>query len=237
MIHSSLSPCTLRTQDLFDLTHTAARSRLEQTEYPWEILPHIAAVIGEIGAALDPDRYRHPSPSVWIAKTASVAPTAYLGGNVIIGEHTEVRHGAFIRGNALVGEGCVVGNSTELKNVILFDGVQVPHYNYVGDSVLGFRAHMGAGSITSNVKGDKSEVFIKAAPEGTETFSPIPTGFCKCGGFLGDYAEVGCGCVLNPGVVLGAHSRIYPLVSVRGVVPPNSIHKGDRGLSDARAQE
>ena len=235
MTHSSLPPSTLRTRELFDLTHTAARSQLEQTEYPWEILPRIAATIAELGAALDPERYLHPAPTVWIAKSSTVAPTAYMGENVIIGEDTEVRHGAFIRGNALIGSGCVVGNSTELKNVILFDGVQVPHYNYVGDSVLGHCAHMGAGSITSNVKGDRSEVFIKAAPESGETFSPIPTGRYKCGGFLGDYAEVGCGCVLNPGVVLGAHCRIYPLVSVRGVIPPNSIHKGVGGIVPARA--
>ena len=228
MIHPSLSPCTLRTQDLFDLTHTAARSRLEQTEYPWEILPHIAAVIGEIGAALDPDRYRHPSPSVWIAKTASVAPTAYLGGNVIIGEHTEVRHGAFIRGNALVGEGCVVGNSTELKNVILFDGVQVPHYNYVGDSVLGYKSHMGAGAITSNVKSDKTPVVVKPAVGCEGDFEAISTGQKKMGAMLGDYVEVGCNSVLNPGTVIGPHSNVYPLSSVRGAVPANSIFKSGK---------
>lgn len=220
----------LRTQFLFDLTHTLARPRLEHTEYPWEILSDIPAVIREIGATLDPARYDHPAEDVWIAKSATVAPTAYIGAPAIIGENTEVRHCAFIRGAALVGESCVVGNSTELKNCILFDGVQVPHYNYVGDSVLGYRAHMGAGSITSNVKGDKSEVFIKCAPEGGEKFAPIPTGLHKCGGFLGDYAEVGCGCILNPGTILGSHTRVYPLVSVRGIVPPDSIHKGVGGI-------
>lgn len=220
----------LFTKDLFDLTHTAAGAYLEKTSYPWEILPSITAIIEEVGRQLDPRLYDEISPSVWVAKSAAVAPTAYLGKHVIIGENTEVRHGAFIRGSALVGKGCVVGNSTELKNVILFDGVQVPHYNYVGDSVLGYRAHMGAGSITSNVKGDKSEVFIKCAPEGGEKFAPIPTGLHKCGGFLGDYAEVGCGCILNPGTILGSHTRIYPLVSVRGIVPPDSIHKGVEGI-------
>ena len=220
----------LFTKDLFDLTHTAAGAYLEKTRYPWEILPSITAIIEEVGRQLDPRLYDEISPSVWVAKSAAVAPTAYLGKHVIIGENTEVRHGAFIRGSALVGKGCVVGNSTELKNVILFDGVQVPHYNYVGDSVLGYRAHMGAGSITSNVKGDKSEVFIKASPAWKDTFSPIPTGLRKCGGFLGDFAEVGCGCVLNPGVILGPHTRVYPLISVRGIVPPDSIHKGVEGI-------
>lgn len=232
---NTFSHIALRTQELYDLTHTRARPWLEHTEYPWEILPDIATIIREIGQTLDPDAYDHPADGVWIARSATVAPTAYVGAPTIIGERTEVRHGAFIRGSALVGDDCVVGNSTELKNCILFDGVQVPHYNYVGDSVLGHCAHMGAGSITSNVKGDRSEVFIKAAPESGETFSPMPTGRYKCGGFLGDYAEVGCGCVLNPGVVLGAHCRIYPLVSVRGVIPPNSIHKGVGGIVPARA--
>ena len=225
-----MTPATYFTKDLFDLSHTAARPHLEKTRYPWEILPSITTIIEEVGRQLDPRLYDEIAPSVWVAKSATVSPTAYLGKHVIIGEETEVRHGAFIRGSALVGEGCVVGNSTELKNVILFDGVQVPHYNYVGDSVLGYRAHMGAGSITSNVKGDKSEVFIKCAPEGGEKFAPIPTGLHKCGGFLGDYAEVGCGCILNPGTILGSHTRVYPLVSVRGIVPPDSIHKGVGGI-------
>lgn len=228
-----MTTSTLLTKDLFDLSHTAARPHLEKTVYPWEILPSITAIIEEVGRQLDPRLYDEISPSVWVAKSATVAHTAYLGKHVIIGEKTEVRHGAFIRGSALVGEGCVVGNSTELKNVILFDGVQVPHYNYVGDSVLGYRAHMGAGSITSNVKGDKSEVFIKASPAGKDTFSPISTGLRKCGGFLGDFAEVGCGCVLNPGVILGSHTRIYPLVSVRGVIPPRTILKGEGDLVPA----
>ena len=156
----SNSTILLRTQALFDLTHTRARPWLEHTEYPWEILPYIPALIREIGAALDPDAYDSPAEGVWIAKTATVAPTAYIAAPAVIGEHTEVRHGAFIRGAALVGDGCVVGNSTELKNCILFDGVQVPHYNYVGDSILGYKSHMGAGSITSNVKSDKTLVVI-----------------------------------------------------------------------------
>ena len=219
----------LRTQVLFDLTHTLARPWLERTEYPWEILPDIPAIIRSIGETLDPDLFDHPADGVWIAKTASVAPTAFVGAPAIIGENTEVRHCAYIRGAALVGDGCVVGNSTELKNCILFDGVQVPHYNYVGDSVLGYKSHLGAGAITSNVKSDKSLVTVKPAAGFEGDFDPIPTGRKKFGAMLGDCVEVGCGSVLNPGTVVGPHSNIYPLSSVRGAVSAKSIFKSGKG--------
>ena len=220
---------SLRTEDLFDLTHTLARPWMEKTEYPWEILSEIPAMIREIGASLDPQRFDHPAEDIWIAKSAVVAPTAYIGGPAIIGENTEVRHGAFIRGSALVGDGCVVGNSTELKNCILLDGVQVPHYNYVGDSVLGYKSHMGAGAITSNVKSDQSTVVVRPVPGFEADFDPIPTGRKKCGAMLGDFAEVGCNSVLNPGTVIGAHTTVYPLSSVRGALPANSIFKSGKG--------
>ena len=219
-MNEELLPIPLRTGELFDLSHTRAGARLEQTEYPWEILSQIPSIIREIGDRLDPNLYDHPADGIWIAKSATVAPTAYIGAPAVIGEHTEVRHGAFIRGSALVGDGCVVGNSCELKNCILFDGVQVPHYNYVGDSILGYRAHMGAGAITSNVKGDGSLVAIK---HGTQKIS---TGRKKVGAMLGDFVEIGCGSVLNPGTVVGRNSSVYPLSSVRGIVPENSIFKG-----------
>ena len=219
----------LRTQALFDLTHTLARPWLEHTEDPWEILPDISTIIREVGATLDPALYDHPADGVWIARSAMVAPTAYIGAPAIIGERSEVRHCAFIRGSALVGDDCVVGNSTELKNCILFDGVQVPHYNYVGDSVLGYRSHMGAGAITSNVKSDKSPVVIKPAVGYEGSFEPISTGRKKLGAMLGDFVEVGCNSVLNPGTVIGPHSNIYPLSSVRGAVPSNAIFKSGRG--------
>ena len=220
---------SLRTGDLFDLAHTLARPWLEHTEYPWEILSDIPAIIREIGATLDPARYDHPAEDIWIAKTAQVAPTAYIAAPAIIGENTEVRHCAFIRGSALIGEGCVVGNSTELKNCILFDGVQVPHYNYVGDSVLGYKSHMGAGAITSNVKSDKGLVTVKPAAGYEGDFDPIPTGRKKFGAMLGDFVEVGCNSVLNPGTVIGAHTNVYPLSSVRGAVPANAIFKSGKG--------
>ncbi len=209
----------LKTANLFDLTHTAAAPLLANTTYPWEALKEIGAFILELGGTLNPDEYDHPSETVWIHKTAKVFPSAYIGENVIIGANTEVRHCAFIRGNALVGENAVVGNSTELKNVILFDNVQVPHYNYVGDSVLGYKSHMGAGSITSNVKSDKTLVCIATA-EGK-----IETGLKKMGAVLGDNVEIGCGSVLNPGTVIGKQSNVYPLSAVRGFVPQNSIYK------------
>ncbi len=205
--------------ELYDLTHTVAADYLRGYTYPWEALKGIKDLILSLGEKLDKNEYTEVAPTVWVHNTAKVAPTAYLGGPCIIGANTEVRHCAFIRGSALVGEGCVVGNSTELKNVILFDSVQVPHYNYVGDSILGYKSHMGAGSITSNVKSDKTLVVIKNGAE------LIPTGIKKVGALLGDFVEIGCGSVLNPGTVIGRNSNVYPLSSVRGVVPENSIYK------------
>lgn len=210
----------LQTKDLFDLTHTLAAPLLEGTVYPWEALGGIKDFILRLGPALPPADYDHPAPDVWIAKSAVLAPTVSVAGPCIIGPDTEVRQCAFIRGSALVGAGCVVGNSTELKNVILFDGVQVPHYNYVGDSILGYKSHMGAGSITSNVKSDKTLVAVHNQGE------TIETGRKKFGAILGDHVEVGCNSVLNPGTVVGRGSRVYPLSSVRGAVPPESIFKG-----------
>ena len=206
--------------DLFDLEHTAAKEYLSQFTYPWEALKGIKELIIRLGEGLGGD-YQQVNPQVWVHKTAQVAPTAYLGAPCIIGPETEVRHCAFIRGSALVGMGCVVGNSAELKNVILFDGVQTPHYNYVGDSILGYRAHMGAGSITSNVKGDKSLVTVRMGNEA------IPTGLKKMGAMLGDFAEIGCNSVLNPGTIVGRNAQVYPLSSVRGTVPANHIWKQD----------
>lgn len=202
-----------------DLNKTLAKELLESKTYPWEVLPCIGESIQKLGETLSEEEYEKKGENVWIAKSAKVAPTAFLNGPVIIGKDAEVRHCAFIRGNALVGEGAVVGNSTELKNVILFDKVQVPHYNYVGDSILGYKSHMGAGSITSNVKSDKKLVVVKGKEQNIET------GLKKFGAMLGDEVEVGCGSVLNPGTVVGSHSNIYPLSSVRGVVPANSIYK------------
>ena len=213
----------IRMTDLFDLSHSRAGKRLAGYHYPWEALADIKAMVLEIGAALDPARYDHPQTDVWIAKSATVYPTATIIGPCVIGENTEVRPGAFLRGSILVGDDAVVGNSSELKNCILFDGVQVPHYNYVGDSILGYKAHMGAGSITSNVKGDKKNVVV----HGGENYE---TGRKKFGAMLGDYAEIGCGSVLNPGTIIGRDSQVYPLSSVRGVVPARSIVKGERGV-------
>lgn len=219
----------LKTADLYDLSHTRAAAWLEKTEYPWEILPDVSDIIYAIGATLDPAVYDTPAEGVWVARSATVAPTAHIGAPAIIGEGTEVRPGAFIRGSALVGDGCVVGNSTELKNCILFDGVQVPHYNYVGDSVLGYKSHMGAGAITSNVKSDKSLVIVRPTAGYEGAFEPIPTGRKKFGAMLGDFVEVGCNSVLNPGTVIGGHSNVYPLSSVRGAVPSFSIYKSGKG--------
>ena len=202
---------------LYDLSHTMAADYLRQFTYPWEALSGIKNLIIELGKTLGDD-YTEISPQVWVHKTAKVFPSAYLGAPCIIGPDTEVRHCAFIRGAALVGAGCVVGNSVELKNVILFDKVQVPHFNYVGDSILGYKAHMGAGSVTSNVKSDKSLVVV-------HTGEGIPTGLKKFGAMLGDGVEVGCNSVLNPGTVVGKNSSIYPVSCVRGVVPENSIYK------------
>ncbi|MBE6916393.1 MAG: UDP-N-acetylglucosamine pyrophosphorylase [Ruminococcaceae bacterium] len=207
----------IKIKDLYDLSHTRAKDYLQEFTYPWEALSGISDLIRTLGASLGAD-YEEISPEVWVHKTATVAPTAFLGAPCIIGAKTEVRHGAFVRGSALVGDGCVVGNSVELKNVILFDGVQVPHYNYVGDSILGYKAHMGAGSITSNVKSDKSLVVIHGA-------EPIPTNRKKVGAMLGDFVEVGCNSVLNPGTVICRESNIYPLSCVRGVIPKRSIFK------------
>ena len=209
----------IKITELFDLTKTMASDYLDSFTYPFEALKGISELIVRLGESLDSSIYEKRGEDVWVAKSAKVAPTAFLGGPCIIGEHTEVRHCAFIRGSALVGNGCVVGNSVELKNVIIFDDVQVPHYNYVGDSILGYHSHMGAGSITSNVKADKTNVVIKSEADSIET------GLKKVGAFLGDYAEIGCNSVLNPGTVIGRHSNVYPLSMVRGVVPANSIYK------------
>ncbi len=214
-----MTPTSVTTAALFDLQYTAAAPLLAATVYPWEALSQIGTFIERLGATLSADDYAHPAPTVWIHHTAKVAPTAFIGERVIIGENTEVRHCAYIRENALVGKNAVVGNSTELKNVILFDKVQVPHYNYVGDSVLGCGAHLGAGAITSNVKSDKTPVLIKVGE------SALATDRKKVGAMLGDGVEVGCGSVLNPGTVVGKNSRIYPLSSVRGFIPPDSIYK------------
>ena len=209
----------LTVKENYSLDQTIAKDIFNGVTYPWEVLPKISSFILELGATLSEDEYEKRGENVWVAKSAKVAPTAFINGPAIIGKDAEVRHCAFIRGNAIVGEGAVVGNSTELKNVILFNKVQVPHYNYVGDSVLGYKSHMGAGSITSNVKSDKKLVVVKAGEE------KIETGMKKFGAMLGDEVEVGCGSVLNPGTIVGKHTNIYPLSSVRGVIPANSIYK------------
>ena len=209
----------IRITDLYDLSHTAAADYLKGFTYPWEALKGISELIISLGKNLDPNEYDNPSENVWVHKTAKVFPSAYLGAPCIIGANTEVRHCAFIRGSALVGENCVVGNSVELKNVIIFDNVQTPHYNYVGDSILGYKSHMGAGSITSNVKSDKTNVVIKSADEQLET------GIKKIGAMLGDYVEVGCNSVLNPGTIIGRNCNIYPTSCVRGVIPECCIWK------------
>ena len=211
----------LTVKELYNLEETIAKDIFEGVTYPWEVLPKIGAFIVELGNSLPEDEYEKVWENVWVAKSAKVAPTAFINGPAIIGKNAEVRHCAFIRGNAIVGEGAVVGNSTELKNVILFNKVQVPHYNYVGDSILGYKSHMGAGSITSNVKSDKTLVVVKDKTTGEE----IETGLKKFGAMLGDFVEVGCNSVLNPGTVIGSHSNVYPLSMVRGVVPANSIYK------------
>lgn len=209
----------LNIESLLDLSHTRAAELFAGKIYPWEVLEEIGAFLLKLGETLPAEEFDHPAEDVWIAKDATVFPSAYIHGPCIIDHGAEVRHCAFIRGNAMVGCDSVVGNSTELKNVILFDGVQVPHYNYVGDSILGYKAHMGAGSITSNVKSDKGKVVIQ---NGEEQF---PTGRKKVGAILGDFVEVGCNSVLNPGTVIGAHSTVYPTSCVRGVIPPAHIYK------------
>lgn len=208
--------------ELFDLEHTLAKEYLSGFTYPWQALAGIHDLILNLGPTLKD--YQEIEPQVWVHPSAKIAPTAYLGAPCIIGPDTEVRHCAFIRGNALVGAHCVVGNSVELKNVILFDGVQTPHYNYVGDSILGYKSHMGAGSITSNVKSDKSLVVVKSQGE------EYPTGLKKMGAILGDHVEVGCNSVLNPGTIVGCDSMIYPVSCVRGVIPSNSIYKDKNSI-------
>ena len=213
-----------KVKSLYNLKETIASKIFEGVTYPWEVLPKIENFIIELGTSLSEEEYEKVGENIWIAKTATVAPTAYIKGPAIIGKNAEIRHCAFIRGKVIVGECSVVGNSTELKNVILFNKVQVPHYNYVGDSILGYKAHMGAGSITSNVKSDKKLVVVKDGKE------KIETGLKKFGAMIGDEAEVGCGSILNPGTVIGKNSNIYPLSSVRKVVPQNSIYKNQNEI-------
>lgn len=220
----------LTVKALYDLNETIAKDLFEGVTYPWEVLAKISEFILELGATLSEEEYEMCGENVWIAKSARVAPTAYINGPAIIGKDAEIRHCAFIRGNAIVGEGAVVGNSTELKNVVLFNKVQVPHYNYVGDSILGYKSHMGAGSITSNVKSDKTLVTVKTAD------GVIETGRKKFGAMLGDHVEVGCGSVLNPGSVIGRNTNIYPLSSVRGYVPAGSIYKKQGEIARKREE-
>ncbi len=209
-------------KDLFDLTHSIAGDRLAAFTYPWEALPHIGAWIMEIGSTLDPTIYDHPAPAVWIAKSAEVAPSAVIEGPAIIGEGAKIRHCAYVRANALIGAEATVGNSTEIKNAILFDGVQVPHYNYVGDSILGHRAHLGGGALLSNFRSDSGNITVRTAHKA------FPTGMRKVGAFIGDFGEIGAGAVLNPGTVIGRRAIVYPLVAVRGCVPEQHIYK-ERG--------
>ena len=217
--------------NLYNLDETIAKDLFEGATYPWEVLPKISAFILQLGSTLSEEEYEKIGEDVWIARSATVAPTAYIHGPAIIGKNAEVRHCAFIRGNAIVGEGAVVGNSTELKNVVLFNKVQVPHYNYVGDSILGYKSHMGAGSITSNVKSDKTLVKVHAED------GDIETGLKKFGAILGDFVEVGCGSVLNPGTVIGPKSNIYPLSSVRGCVDGGCIYKKQGEVAEKRETE
>lgn len=217
-----MEQCTIN--QLYTLEETIAAPLLSGLTYPWEALPKISGFIRKLGPTLDPEYYEQRGADIWVARSATVAPTASLTGPLIIDQGAEIRHCAFIRGNAIVGKGAVVGNSTELKNVILFNQVQVPHYNYVGDSILGYRSHMGAGSITSNVKSDKTLVVVKDGEEAIET------GLKKFGAMLGDRVEVGCGTVLNPGSVVGRDTNIYPLSMVRGILPPGSIYKNQNEI-------
>lgn len=210
--------------NMYTLSETIAAGLFEGAEYPWEVLPKIHDFILELGKSLPADKFEKRGEDIWIAKSATVAPTACLNGPLIVDEEAEIRHCAFVRGNAIVGKGAVVGNSTELKNVVLFNKVQVPHYNYVGDSVLGFKSHMGAGSITSNVKSDKTLVVVKSTDE------KIETGLKKMGAMLADHVEVGCNSVLNPGTVIGRNTNIYPTSCVRGCIPANSIYKNEKEI-------
>lgn len=215
---------SIKTTELFERGHSLAEKQIFECEYPWQVLSRIKEIILEIGKTLPADRYDCPCEGVWIAKSAKISPNASISAPCIIGENTEVRQCAFIRGSALVGDGCVIGNSTELKNCIISDGCQVPHFNYVGDSILGYKSHMGAGSVTSNVKSDKTLVSVRVGDE------KIETGLKKFGAMLGDFVEVGCNSVLNPGTVIGPHSNVYPLSSVRGAVPANSIFKAAENI-------
>ncbi len=215
----------IKIASLFDLSHTLAKEYLQNYTYPWEALSGISDLVISLGSALSAEEFDHPMENVWIAKDAVVFPSAYIAGPCIIGHKTEVRHCAFIRGSALIGDNCVIGNSTEVKNAILFDNVQVPHFNYVGDSVLGYKSHMGAGAVTSNVKSDKALIVVHN--EGTD----IPTNRRKMGAMLGDFVEVGCNSVLNPGTVIGRNSNVYPTSCVRGVVPENAIWKNDGSIT------
>lgn len=216
----------VKIKNLYDLKETIAAPLFDGADYPWELLPKIGAYIVELGNSLPDEKFEKRGENIWIAKSAKVAPTAYINGPCIIDEDAEIRHCAFIRGNAIVGKGAVVGNSTELKNVILFNKVQVPHYNYVGDSILGYKAHMGAGSITSNVKSDKTLVVVKSA------YGNIETGLKKMGAMLGDNVEIGCNSVLNPGTVVGRNTNVYPLSMVRGFVPAFSIYKKQGDIAE-----
>ena len=222
---------TAKISQLYDLGETIAAELFAGLTYPWEALPKISDFIKKLGPTLDPEVYEQRGENIWVAKSATVAPTAFLNGPLIIDEDAEIRHCAFIRGNAIVGKGSVVGNSTELKNVVIFNSVQVPHYNYVGDSILGYKAHMGAGSITSNVKSDKKLVVVK-----DDKGNRIETGLKKFGAMIGDNVEVGCGSILNPGTVVGPDSNIYPLSSVREVIPAHSIYKKRGEVAEKRKQ-
>lgn len=214
----------MKTTELYDLGHTLAKELLENCKYPWQALSDIKEFIIKTGKKLDMEKYTEISENVWVAKNAKVAPTAFIGAPCIIGENTEVRHCAFIRGSVMVGDGCVVGNSTEIKNSIIFDCVQIPHYNYVGDSVLGFKSHLGAGAITSNVKSDKTPVTVSTSD------GKVQTGLKKFGAMVGDYTEVGCNSVLCPGTVLGKNCIVYPLSRVRGYIPRDSIYKAEDNI-------
>lgn len=222
-----MEQCSIK--NMYDLSETIAADLFADAEYPWEVLGRISSFIIELGSRLDSSRFESRGEHIWVAKSARVAPTACLNGPLIIDEEAEIRHCAFIRGSAVVGKGAVVGNSTELKNVVIFNGVQVPHYNYVGDSILGYKSHMGAGSITSNVKSDKTLVSVKDGKE------EIQTGLKKFGAMLGDHVEVGCNSVLNPGTVIGRNTNIYPLSMVRGVVPADSIYKNRNEIAEKRS--
>jgi NDP-sugar pyrophosphorylase family protein len=228
MENLSLQSENKRVHKLFEPGHTLAWDYLKELSWPWEALPAISSYILELGAAFDESEYETRPGDIWIHKSASVAPSAFIGPCVIIGARTEVRHCAYIRGSALIGEDAVVGNSTEIKNSILFDGAQVPHFNYVGDSIIGYKSHMGAGAITSNVKSDHSLVLITCGDE------RIKTGLKKFGAILGDFVEVGCNAVLNPGTVIGPYTTVYPLSMVRGFIPADSIYKKQGEIAEKR---